>query len=432
MTAGIQAQNRQEIRHPIGYNLNDVIVGTVTAIPGGGADTSSLIDTVRLQGGDDEHNGKQVMIYDAYGSIVDGEESRVSDYTGSTSDATCSPVFTDDIVVGDKYEMWRVFTIEEINDAINQAIIKGSRYALQMKKTFDTFTERIKYEYNCLSGFTGISRVEYVKSIGESVVVDRCELAWTGGTNVTATLDETIEKEGNGCAKLAVAAGVAAGATLGYYAISSIDISKCDTLELWIYSSIAITAGQLQIMLDDTAACVSALETIDLPALTAATWTRCVVSLANPHSDTAIISVGLRQKATIDIGPCTIYLDYILALKSSSRAYADLANEYWELVNGSTNYLKISKTGLSVMGENTLLRLTGYDPPGMLSDDTTDCEVDPAYIISQVTGSLLINHAKSRNLDIDNREDKAKYWLGQAELGLRSMITNYPRGVRWL
>uniref|UniRef100_A0A6M3J510 Uncharacterized protein n=1 Tax=viral metagenome TaxID=1070528 RepID=A0A6M3J510_9ZZZZ len=423
MAIPIQGQNKGELRRSIGRNLGIVTIGAITAVPGT-PDTTSVIDTTNLTGGDDEHNGKQVMIYDATGSIVDGETRRVTDYLGSASDATTT-AFSANTAVGDKYEMCDTpWLIADIDDAINQAIMAVTKDCLQVKETETTWTADKVKEYDCLSGFVGLHKVEYVSSVGVEVILDTCDTAWTAGSaNVTVTADTSFKKEGTASAKLVEDGNSAAGAILGYATISSADISDCDALEFWLYSSIALTAGQLDFALDNTAAIASPIESLDVPATTAATWTRHVVSLANPQSDTAIISLGIVN--TSDVGACTLYIDDVKAVKKGSRVYKTLNPQYWTIARGSTNYLQLNESGKSVTGDNTLLRLSGYQLPALLSDDTTDSEIDPTYIIEQTTGWLAIGHAKSSRLQIKDRASFSKYHLGLAEAikpSLRSTI----------
>ena len=131
MPVPIQAQDRGEIRRSIGRNLGIVIVGAATST----VDKTSLIDTSNLRGGDDEHNEKQVMIYDSVGgSITDGETKIVSAYSGSNQDATTGE-FSQNITTLDKYEMWNhPWLISDINDAINQAIMEMTKDCLKEKQ----------------------------------------------------------------------------------------------------------------------------------------------------------------------------------------------------------------------------------------------------------------------------------------------------------
>ncbi len=422
MTA-IQSLTRGALRRSIGRNLGIIIDGVATAADAG---KTLLTDTKNLLGGADEHNQKEVLIYDATGSIVDGESSIVSDFASNV--ATCVPIFSAAIAVGDKFEMWKTpWRIDDINDAINQAINEVSNKALKIKEDSSLFTESSKYLYTIPTGFTHLYKVEYVSSQTE-VAVEDCEEAWTAGTSVTATADSSVEKKGTYCAKLVVAAGAAAGAILAYEDISAIDLTGCDKIEFWMYSSIALTAGQLQIHLSSTAAIASAEETIDIPAMTAATWYRHSLSMEAPHSDSAIISVGIYQVS--DVGACTLYIDDVIAVNFASKEYEELPIEHWNIARGSTNYLQITGDGLSLIGSDTFMRLTGYQIPARLDADATASEVDPAYLIAQTTGRLLISHAKSSYLDIHDRANLSKYWLGQAASMLPALSPSMPGTTR--
>lgn len=418
-----QSLTRGSIRRSIGNNLGILIDGVATST----VDTASLLDTKNLLGGEDEHNQKEVMIYDATGSIVDGETSIVSDFASATNDATMSPVFTASITTGDKYEMWKTpWRIADINDAINQAINEVTNKALQIKEDSTLFTETDKHLYTIPSAFTHLSKVEYVYSKTE-VVVDNCEVAWTGWSGTTTTADSSFNKEGTYCSKN-VAASVGAAQRLCYEDISSIDLTGCDKIEFWMYSSIATVATDLEIHLSSTAAIASAEETIAIPAMAAATWYRHSLSMEAPHSDSAIISVGIYQVA--NLADFTFYVDDIIAVNSASKEYRELPIEHWGIAKGSTNYLQISENGLSLIGSGKYMRLTGYQIPARLDADATASEVEPSYLIAQCTGRLLISHAKSSFLDIHDRAKLATYWLGEANRMLAGLSPSMPGTTR--
>lgn len=140
-------------------------------------------------------------------------------------------------------------------------------------------------------------------------VLEDCEDAWAEAVDgdVTSTADNADVKVGTNSVKLVVAAGASAGDKLATEAISSTDLSGVTSISLWIKSTVATAAGDLALMLDDSASCASPLETINIPALVADTWHRVRLPLANPGLDTAIISIGLQY--VNDIGACTIRLD---------------------------------------------------------------------------------------------------------------------------
>lgn len=423
MALATQARNRQEIRHSIGRNLGMVLIGSASA---NGGDTSSLIDTVNLLGGDDEHNNKQVMIYDATGSIVDGETKRVTDFASSTQDATTT-AFSANITSGDKYEMWATpWLIADVNDAINQAIMTVTNDCLKEKQTATLYIERDVKEYNCLSSFVGLHTVEYVAYIGEFEDLHDCTSVWTGATSVTVSLDNELYREGGACNKLAVASGVAAGALLATVTIGETNLSNYDTIEFWVRSDIAQTAANLEFYLDDTAACASPVDTMSLPALTIDKWTRVQLTMTNPELDTAIISIGIGQKAATDVGACTIWINNVRALKAGSRVYKELNPQQWSIVRNGTNYLKMERT----LADGTLIRLSGYQLPALLEDDTTDSDIDPYFIIAQCTGQLALNHAKSSGLELQDRVNFGKYWLSIAESRRREIRTSIAPDTR--
>ena len=424
MANAYQGRNRGEMRRQVGRNCNCIIVGTAKST----TDTSSLIDTYGLRGGDSEHNGKEVIIYDATGSIVDGEKSRVSAYDSATSDATVSPVFTASITSTDKYEMWDDgYDIDEINALFDQAIIRITDRTFLDKVTETTYTERDRYEYNVLSDFVGVHTVDYVSSIGEEEVV--ADGLWTGATGVTASQDDELDR-GSVCTKLVVSAGVAAAAQLGYFATGTLDLSNYDTIELWIRSDIAQTAANLELLLCSDTLGVTAVDTISLPALTIDTQTRIQLTMANPELDTAIASIALKQKAATDIGACKIWIEYAYALKSASRVFAPLPPEQWTITKATTPLLKLTPSGLSTAGSDTLLRISGYQIATLLTDDTTDADIDPDYLIYAVTGDLLMNHYKGKE-DTKGRIERAQWYLAQAKAKeLQITITPKPN-TRW-
>jgi hypothetical protein len=425
MANPMQSRTLQQIRQSVGRALADVVISEATST----VDATSLIDTYGLQGGDDDFNGCQVMIYDAAGSIIDGEKSFVSDYASSTHDATVAPAFSAAITDGDKYEMWKAFRVEDVNQAINDAITEVSKDALIDKQLLTEFTQADKYEYNCLTGFVAVNKVEY--AAGDTTSINACDVVWDElvDTDVTASLDEDFYAEGNGSVKLVVAAGCAAGDILATDAITSTDISGCDKVAIWIYSTVALDAGDLQLLLDNTASCASPVESLNIPATSANTPTWHIISLANPLSDTAVISVGMKM--IVDKGAFSLWVDGIQALNSTKVQWNILNPGLWSIVKGSTNYLKLSQGGLSVTGPNCELRITGYQVPDLLSADTDTSDVDPGWLVNKVVGELLLNHAKSSSLDIKDRKGLSDRRLEMAEKTRGKVRTNLAPNTRW-
>ena len=145
-----------------------------------------------------------------------------------------------------------------------------------------------------------------------------CEAAWDESTDpdATVTADSAVKKCGTNSMKSVIAVGMTAGDIVATDNFAAKNLSNYTHVGFWYRSSVVLAAGDLQLLLDDTALCASPLETLNIPAVAAGevdTWKFAKVALATPASDTAIISIGLKY--TVDKGAMTFYLDGIVALK---------------------------------------------------------------------------------------------------------------------
>lgn len=157
----------------------------------------------------------------------------------------------------------------------------------------------------------------YIGQEGSQVIED-CEDAWTNGTNGTASLDTGDYKVGSGACKI-VGSSVVAGDIIAYEPITSLNLKTFTGVKLWIKSSATVAAGDLCLILSDTADCSSSDDIISLPALTAGIWTRVYAKQADPSANTAILAVGLEYNA--NAADTTIHIDDIEA--ESSYYYMD-------------------------------------------------------------------------------------------------------------
>jgi hypothetical protein len=152
------------------------------------------------------------------------------------------------------------------------------------------------------------------------LTIHDCEAAWDElvDADATVTADTSVYKRGTKSAKFVIADGMSAGDIIATDNFTAKDLSGYTYVQLWVYSSVALDAGDIQLLLDNTAQCASPIETLDIPAITATnTWTCCTIALAAAVSDTAIVSVG--AKFTVDKGACTIYFDNIRALNTRGQ-----------------------------------------------------------------------------------------------------------------
>jgi hypothetical protein len=187
-----------------------------------------------------------------------------------------------------------------------------------------------------------------------AAVIEDCEDAWDeqAVANVTATADAVTYKVGSKSAKFAIGAAVAAGTIIGSEAISSANLSQYTHIYAWLYSDVALDAGDLQLLLDNTAQCASPLETINIPAIPVNTWTRIRVPLANPDQDLAIISIGIKM--VVDKGAFNLFVDDVNAVKQSN-----VSTIVQGFRNGMDGYVRVSNnTALSaVQGFNAKIRV---------------------------------------------------------------------------
>jgi len=148
----------------------------------------------------------------------------------------------------------------------------------------------------------------YWETIMTTEVEDDCETTWTNKTNVVVADEGTIKKVGTYSQKISPTSGFDNG-LLAYRDQALGDKSAYGVVRLWIRSSIALDAGDLQFIISNSATCATEEEAIDLPALTADTWKLVFVAMADPTGINSIDSLGL--KATSDFGACDIYIDDI-------------------------------------------------------------------------------------------------------------------------
>ena len=207
-------------------------------------------------------------------------------------------------------------------------------------------TTKQAYEYN-----TSTTTWDNI-SMGQTI--EDCEDAWVASASVTATADSSVKLRGSNSSKLVIAAAFTTGLA-AYENFSSLDLSAETGVHFWIYSTVATSAGNLQLLLDDTNGCGSPLETLDIPALAANTWTPVYVAYANAGALTAILSVGLNVAA--DLGAQTVYLDDIRSVNaftgtSSNLFSVEYLNDTMLISNGVNlpkKYLGTAATGLQTL-----------------------------------------------------------------------------------
>ena len=152
-------------------------------------------------------------------------------------------------------------------------------------------------------------------------LIDDCETIWSEGTptDVVESLDEVDFVAGVASAKFIVGDGAGANQVLGSID-RSLSVLSYETLKTYeflglrIRSSIALKAGQLQLVLDKDAECASPEAAIDLPAIPASddAFTMVMVPADFSALTADIESVGIKQVP--DLGAFTLNLDQVKAV----------------------------------------------------------------------------------------------------------------------
>ena len=415
--AVIQGRTREQLRQSIGYNLGALRTSTVTSAAD--SPTTKFVDNTLTMGGADRFNGRWVVFQDADAATNDGLIRRITDseVASNVYTITFMPASPAAIAANDTYEIWEdKYPPQRINDFINQAIIDATGHAYTYKENISLHGDGYTARFDIPSTLQMVNRVEYRSKV-TSKVIHRCDTTFDEATDsdFTQASDTQNRKQGTGSLKITVAVGASAGDLISD-SITSSDISKYDTIEMWVRSTVATSAGNLKLLLDDSASCASPIETLEIPALTANTWTFVRMSLSTPHLDTAIISVGLEYDS--DIGACVIHIDDIVAVANDTAIWEKLDRRAWH-IDKQAQDLILHDDARSTLGYK-LIKLVGGGAPALLTDDSTSNEIDDQYVISRATGMALASVGGGSATDADASAQRAAFWFGLAEQSKRS------------
>ena len=102
------------------------------------------------------------------------------------------------------------------------------------------------------------------------------------------------------------------------------DLSSIDSSQLWVRSSVATASGDIEIVIDDTAACGSSLENLDLPGLVANAWKLVTLAISDNSDMTAVKCVGLNY--VTDNGAQVVNLDQVIAQGQATSILITVTN----------------------------------------------------------------------------------------------------------
>ena len=257
----VQARTRKQLRQSIGYNLGALKVGTAT-----GGTNNTLIDVNTFRGGDDEYIGKLALVTDASDSSQTTQY--VNDYTSSNNTIQFQQNASFTVASSDEYELWsEPYTPTRIHDFMNQAIIDVTGQAYDPIESVALHADGSSMRYDIPSNISIINRLFYRTAVS-STTLHSCNSVFdeTIDSDFTVSADTQDKKKGTASNKFVIAVGASAG-DIATDSISSTNISKYDYLECWVKSTVATSAGNLKILLDDSASCASPIETLSVPAL---------------------------------------------------------------------------------------------------------------------------------------------------------------------
>ena len=417
-----QSKTREDIRKAIGRNLGKMVTGTTS----GSGSTTTAVDAT-LFGGDDEYNGSYIRFTSG---TYDGTTRRITDYASSTGTMTFSAV-AGTIAGSVTYELWDSnFDPQIIDEFINQAIWESTGRIYDPEESLDVHTDKINARWEIPSQFAMIQDI-YYRHKYTSKTLHACGTTFdeTTDSDITQAVSTEDYKRDGSSLKLTIAAGASAGDKITD-SISSVDLSKYDFIEFWIKSTVATSAGNLKIHLDNGTVTADGndLESLNVPALTADTWKYCRVALSNPESDTAIVSIGLEYDS--DLGACTVFLDDIKAVKNDTAVWEKLDRNTWRIdkqgsQGASTQDLILNDRGRTLAGNN-LLKIVGGDEPAELSADSDTTEVPERFVTAYATALAAQAGSTRTDMDMDAMRNIAAFWFTKTEQARYSLpfLTN--------
>ena len=154
----------------------------------------------------------------------------------------------------------------------------------------------------------------------------------------------------------------------------------------------------------------STVDEIDLPALSARTWTYCRLALTNPEDDTAITGVGLEYNANAKAN--TILMNKLIADREDYGRWSALNQDSWYLRREERQLVLFEDALSSVNGK--LIRFEGYKKPSLLSSDSSTSEINADLISSRATARALMSLSRGNVTDPDDRRQNASWWEAMA------------------
>ena len=413
----IQGRTREQLRQHIGRTLGAAYVSTTKST---GGSTSTLLDESLVLGGADTQIGKWIRFTSGDN---DGNTRRVTDSSieSNISTLTFMPI-VGTATAGETYELWEgAYNPDDIDDFINQSIMFATGWVYDPRENIELHGDGKQTRFDIPSNISMISKMEYRHKIS-SKRIHACDVTFdeTLDNEMSQEVDSKDFKRGSSL-KITTSAGDGSFIT---DSIASLNISGYTHLEGWVKATSAIAAADFNICLDDaTCTCDgNDKETLSVPAASADTWTFFRIALANPESDTAIVSVGIEYNA--NSGTNTVRFDDLRVVHNDTAEWTTLDRRNWK-IDKEARGLVLVRDGQDAVGYS-LIKITGGDKPALLTSDATATEIDEDYIIANTIALALLASSGGPATDPDAKRQISAYWTDQAQRARRAfpMLVN--------
>jgi hypothetical protein len=408
----IQGRTREQIRQHVGYALGSLYVSAASET--GAVAKNTLVDSSLVLGGNDNHIGKWIRF--TSGSN-DEEIRRVTDSTITDNKTTLAYMPASSAqTASESYELWDVaYNPSIIDDFINQSLISATGNAYDPIENIALHGDGKTTRFDIPSNISMINKIEYREKI-TSKRIHACDVVFdeTEDDQMTQEVDSKDYKQSGSALKITTSLG---DGSFISDSISSLDISGYTHIEGWVKVTAAIAESDFNILLDNTASCASPIETLPVPAVLADTWTFFRISLANPESDTAIISVGIEYNANSKAN--TVWFDDLRVVANDTAEWGTLPLHNWK-IDKEARDLILTRDGQDTIGYH-LIKLKGGDKPALLSSDSTATEVSENFVISNTVNLALISTSGGPATDPDAKRQLSAYWAAQTERARKAL-----------
>ncbi len=200
-------------------------------------------------------------------------------------------------------------------------------------------------------------RAGAVYSSKSTVVIEDTADAWTTDNATSSATDADIPTGQTGTSVKIVVPELGATQLLAHEETGGIDLSAMDVVYLWAQfeanGTTSLTAGQVALLLDDTANCQSPIKVLDIPAMASSgTWVRMILDIGDASGLGSTASVGVRQVA--DLSTYNFFvkdvrgLGFIDGIKSWTLNHQVDMHDTTDFTNGqATNSPRTFTAGLS-------------------------------------------------------------------------------------